>query len=144
MMTVHDELPPIELPPIDILPKLTRPAAAAYAACPSVESRAELIAAVDKVGGEWEQKIAGRAMAAHAQLAQACAWAAALADELGELHAVARWLRSFPLYSRWEAAPPYVIDVAGCRAIKVSDVLGAVSDACTVDPRLCRIARSAS
>lgn len=91
--------PPIGLPPVDVVPESVRPALEAYAV--DVGERAELVTAMDQAGHGWEHSMASRAVAARAELVDACRQAGELHDELVRLHAAARWLRSFP----WRSAP---------------------------------------
>ena len=79
--------PVIELPPVDVVPDSVRPAIERYAVDTGASSRSELITAVDQAGHPWEHAIATRAVAARAELVDACRQVSALHDELVQLEA---------------------------------------------------------
>jgi hypothetical protein len=131
-------LPPADVVPIDVVSISAWAAIERYAADAGERSRAALVAAVDQVGHRWEHAIASRAVEARAELVAVCRRAVALQDELVNLQASERWLRSFPLYTSWEPEP-YSVYVSG-HQVAVPELLGAIEDTCAVDQRLIRIA----
>jgi hypothetical protein len=99
--------PLIGLLPVEVVPESVRPALEAYAVDlgEASSSRDHLKSAVDQVGHGWELAIASRAVAARAELVDACRQATALHDEMVTLQAAAQWLRRFPWRSSWELEP---------------------------------------